>query len=515
MFADPLLEGADIQGHVLIGFGGGVQSLLGLRLRSATLQTARSVLGRWADRVTSCAEANVSRGLRRAAKLGAMPLPDTQTLYVAMSLSAEGLARLDGGDGPEDPHFRRGAAANAFDLHDPVDGQGRPIGWLVGGTPETTPDVFVVLGGDREPIVHEGEHEFLRDLGDLVDIVYRESGRRLGRETEHFGFADGIAQPGIRGSFDGAVPITRRVYPPDHPLADIYARPGQPLVWPGQFVFGYATQKADSALPGKPLGGSDPLLRNGSLLVFRRLRQDVAGFEAAMKVLAASFAAKGLDVLASTVAAWCVGRWKDGTPVSVSPGRPDDKISGDFFRRDGFLYDAELAAATLNDANVPVQFPGATADPNGFSCPFFSHIRKVNPRDRAVDQGSSGVTLQTRMLRRGIPYGPDWPGSEDGADRGLLFMAYQTSIAGQFNRLMSLWVNNAQAPPPGEGIDPLIGFPAAPADSRPLLRRTDTATAFKVMLPGRWVIPTGAGYFFSPGIRALKKILAGPESQIA
>src|SRR3712207_8687327 len=46
------------------------------------------------------------------------------------------------------------------------------------------------------------------------------------------------------------------------------------------------------------------------------------------------------------------------------------------------------------------RFPGAAGDPKGLACPFFAHIRKVNPRDRPVDQGS--VTLRSQMLRRGI-----------------------------------------------------------------------------------------------------------------
>jgi hypothetical protein len=155
---------------------------------------------------------------------------------------------------------------------------------------------------------------------------------------------------------------------------------------------------------------------------------------------------------------------------------------------------------------VAIGFPGAAADPNGAACPFFSHIRKVNPRDHPVDQGSTGITLRSQMLRRGIPYGPPWPGQEDGADRGLLFIAYQTSLGSQFHRLMTLWVNNPSAPL-CDGVDPLLGAPSA--EGRPLRRRLDAATSFKVRLPGRWITTTGAGYFFAPGIRTLRQLFGG------
>ena len=183
---------------------------------------------------------------------------------------------------------------------------------------------------------------------------------------------------------------------------------------------------------------------------------------------------QGLTITEDVAAAWCVGRWPDGTPLTLSPAGPDPAISGDRVRRNGFSYVRPLPAATLHDREgLAIGFPGANADPSGFTCPFFAHVRKVNPRDHPVDLGSSGITLRSQMLRRGIPYGPRWPGAEDGADRGLLFMAYQTSIGSQFHRLMSLWVNNPSAPL-GDGVDAVL---AAPSEAgRPLRRRLDAAT---------------------------------------
>lgn len=82
-------------------------------------------------------------------------------------------------------------------------------------------------------------------------------------------------------------------------------------------------------------------------------------------------------------------------------------------------------------------------------------------------------------------------------------MAYQTSIEHQFHRLMTLWVKNDSAPE-GRGIDPIIG---APQGGRQLKRRPADMKNYEAVLPGLWVITTGAGYFFAPGISALKTIL--------
>ena len=72
-------------------------------------------------------------------------------------------------------------------------------------------------------------------LGSVVSVAYVETGHvRPGRERthEHFGFQDGISQPGIRG-------LTR-------PLRPNQGLPGQDLIWPGEFIYGYPGQDPSS-----------------------------------------------------------------------------------------------------------------------------------------------------------------------------------------------------------------------------------------------------------------------------
>jgi hypothetical protein len=145
-------------------------------------------------------------------------------------------------------------------------------------------------------------------------------------------------------------------------------------------------------------------------------------------------------------------------------------------------------------------------------CPLFAHVRKVNPRDRATDQGPPAITRGMQMLRRGIAFGPrydvDHPGAADNArERGLLFLAYQTSITQQFERIQSRWANQPNAPEQllggaATGHDALIGTTAT-AERTPGPRFVRQGAESADVL-ARWVTLTGGGYLFAPGRAALR-----------
>ena len=54
-------------------------------------------------------------------------------------------------------------------------------------------------------------------------------------------------------------------------------------------------------------------------------------------------------------------------------------------------------------------------DPHGYAVPLGAHIRRMNPRDTAVNMN------RRRMIRRGATYGPPLPKDsiEDGQERGI------------------------------------------------------------------------------------------------
>ena len=80
-------------------------------------------------------------------------------------------------------------------------------------------------------------------------------------------------------------------------------------------------------------------------------------------------------------------------------------------------------------------------DPDALSCPFGAHIRKVNPR-----KGPKDVVDVPRVLRRGIPFGPTFEKAPDTNDRGLAFIAFQTSVKSQFEFVSQHWMNSALNP---------------------------------------------------------------------
>ena len=270
-------------------------------------------------------------------------------------------------------------------------------------------------------------------------------------------------------------------------LAKRFARPGQPLLWPGQVVLGAPAQHPLDPVrraPRRPLPGP-PWCRDGSFLVVRRLRQDVAGFWALARRVGR---ATGRDPIAA--ASRLVGRWPGGAPLVTSP-HGDDPAQA---RRNDFVFEAE--------------------DPEGLRCPLSAHIRKVNPRDVTTEQGGANDTLTRLVMRRGIAYGPPaapepWRvRRDDGVDRGLLFAAHMASIVDQFEFLPQNWTNDPLQPE-GGGHDPLVGQEDAGARQRFVeIPRASDGAPVRIRIDREVVVPTGGGYFFAPSVTALATVLS-------
>jgi Dyp-type peroxidase family len=256
---------------------------------------------------------------------------------------------------------------------------------------------------------------------DFSEIVHKEYGKVLrnksGDAIEHFGFVDGISQPLFFKDDINKVKNqnVNEIWNPSAPLELVLIK--------------------------------DPLSPNeygcGSYLVYRKLQQNVDLFNKKIIELA-----QKLNTAPSQAEAFVIGRFKDGTPVT--------------------LYN-EAQSQTLIANNFNYQ-----GDIHGTKCPFHAHIRNINPRGEVVTTGDRDQSKK-RIARRGISYSyqkskpSSWSTEEQlkylqqvsidttDSEAGLLFMCFQASIAKQFVILQKTWANNIHFPKHFTGIDPVIG----------------------------------------------------------
>jgi Dyp-type peroxidase family len=500
---EPLLTTRNIQGNIIPGFNKDHVRLLFLRIGDR--DAAKKWISEQVDHIATAYEVLTFNRLFDEARDRRGGLEGTvKSTWINIAFSHRGLQQLV----PMEADRFRDAAFRSS----------RPDGavadWVVGG-PNNEADIVVIVAADdaRDAAATASRLKRKADLpqgvrASGVHVVREERGvTRRGKMSghEHFGWLDGVSQPGIRGR------ASRRrgdlVTPLNHQDPN-QGLPGQDLLWPGEFVFGYQGQdrRRDVEAPGSDSLGTDQRLvapawaKDGSYLVFRRLRQDVGAFHQFL-------CEEGVRLGVSPVAlgARLVGRWPSGAPLVLTP-----------------LAD-ELALGADKNANNDFEY--GPSDPNGLLCPFSAHIRKAYPRDERVAAGDANPyqrlhprrvlgerdTQTHRMLRRGIPYGrssrsrPHAPVDDD-VDRGLLFMAYMTSITDQFEFVMQNLFNDRAFKKPLTGVDPLVGA----------AQRGDPRGRIRTVLPGRktsvqislqnWVTTTGGGYFFAPSISALRHL---------
>ncbi len=308
-------------------------------------------------------------------------------------------------------------------------------------------------------------------------------GDNLPARRVFFGYADSIAQP--RFAVDGHAGSSS-------------TRPLQPL---GTVLLGYPTQ-LEGVFFRVPL--SDELGRDGAFNAFRVMAQDVSAFEAylddAGEALLRLEQAGGppllpvdaeasfdrpidrLGALREAVAAQMCGRWRNGTPVAVSPFHP-------------------LPAGSRKAFN-DFDYRGAT------TCPAGAHIRRVNPRDGMIVQRNANYARQ--LVRRGTPYGPDFDAAQpDDRERGLLGNFLCASLGAQYEAVMSDWLNLGLSNPDVTGInDPLIGT-NTPEMSVFDLRLADGLYHHLRGFP-RFVTTRGGSYTFLPSLAAIDYLAALP-----
>jgi Dyp-type peroxidase family len=375
-------------------------------------------------------------------------------------------------------------------------GESDPERWLWGAPANERVDVLLMLYASNDEA-----------LGPFIDahvgmltrqgmrVIVRLDTLTLPGRKEHFGFRDGIGQPDVDGYAAESSPGNR--------------------VAAGEFLFGHPnaygqyTERPTVVGQRDPRGllqfaPEDPTLHdfgmNGSYLVFRQLRQDVFGFWHYLARMAPAVY-QGDPVCASVSAASkMVGRWPNGTPLVKSPHADPGDLSDD----NDFLY---------------VQ----SGDADGFRCAIGSHVRRCNPRDSLDPEPGSSRSLEVnsrhRIIRRGRAYGPPAAPSmrpeevirspDDGRDRGLHFICFNTQIGRQFEFIQHTWANGSRFEGLAEDDDPLIGDRGATSQTRggTFTIQQDPVRKRLTGMP-RFVHVRGGSYFFMPSIRAVKYLAA-------
>lgn len=510
---------ASIQGNIIPGFNKDHQQFLFFKLGKR--KDAAGWL-RWiAPLITSMEEVlsfvRAHRALRL--RLGVKEPPLCAT-WVNVGFSFRAIATLAGGASAAafgDESFRQGLAERSTYLGDPTrtGHPGHRSRWLIGG-PRNEADVLVIVAADEPDhltrVVEAIERQAAR-YG--LRLLFEQRGATLPgglRGHEHFGFKDGVSQPGVRGRVSTAPGdfITPRYIDSADPRARLFAKPGQPLVWPGQFLLGEPRQGTQDLYASAPAAANFPRWAAlGSYLVCRRLRQDVPAF---WHFAIASAAALGIP--ARRFASMMVGRWPSGAPILRAPADDDFALAADPWANNHFIFDDDTRPSSL----LPIPgyagdtFAQARADVLGAVCPHFAHIRKTNPRDSATDLGKPADTLLRMILRRGIPFGPPILGVGRPTrrllkqERGLMFVCYASTIEDQFEFLTRRWANSP-IQPNFDGHDPLIGQHDGRGSRTRLLDVATPAGTRRLVIKKEWVIPTGGGYFFAPPIAAVAGVL--------
>lgn len=284
---------------------------------------------------------------------------------------------------------------------------------------------------------------------------------------EHFGFTDGFGNPEYLG-------VERSSQPGQGKLLDDGS--WAPLAT-GELLLGYADEAGE--LPVAPV--PHLLAGNGTFMVYRKLHQNLATFRAFLDKQASLYAG-GKEKLAAKL----IGRWRDGTPVELSPDHPDQAIAQDPRRSTNFTY---------------------SGDPEGTRCPLGAHMRRVHPRDAF---GFNGRLIDRRRItRRGLPYGRfagDNESVTDTEDRGVIFMALNASLSRQFEFVQQQWIQYGNDARLGNDKDPLLGRHGGQGKFVVQGDRTPANPPFVCSNLPDFVELRGGDYFFLPSITALAMI---------
>ena len=333
--------------------------------------------------------------------------------------------------------------------------------------------VLSVHAGSEDDLVAEVDKICEIAAGNSVGVRRLPLARKLPKPGEntapaaeqyvHFGYRDGLSRVGIKG-------WKNKDQLGNYSSISMHE--------PGEFLLGHAQDCGANPWLASPQGEVWPqelrdFFRDGSFGVLHQIQQDVPAFEKFIKQ-----ARDSLGIDPAVLKAKLCGRHPEGQSLAVVAEaiKPDNPFP-DFDYHD---------------------------DPEGFHCPFGSHMRRMNPRDASMVEAS-----RTRaLLRRGMPYGE--PGADD---VGLIAQFFCASIEDQFEHLIGQWADRVPlgSKDRGHARDPLAGA-HQPGDG-----------VFEIPRQGQAPLPVagfraftrtrGAAYLFYPSLAALETMAPGEPAK--
>ncbi len=451
------LNATDIQGFVLRGYNLPVARYLFLRLEDA--KRGRDLIGRLLGQITTGqrwdggkpqSTLNIGftfRGLERLE----LPLATLITFPVEFQQGMRQRAEILNDTG-----------INAPDRWDPLWQTGHVHVWL-GINGQTVQALDACQAAVQSALDDRGGATLLCAQDAAAEFV---DGKPT--TSEHFGFTDGFGNPEYLG-------VERSSQPGQGKLLDD-GKTWAPLAT-GELLLGYADEAGE--LPVAPV--PHLLAANGTFMVYRKLHQNLATFRAWLDHQSALYGG-GKEKLAAKL----IGRWRDGTPIELSPDKPDSAIAQDPNRSTNFTYGADAA---------------------GTRCPMGAHIRRVHPRDAFGFNGR--LINRRRITRRGLPYGPfaaeDQPVA-DKDDRGVIFMALNASLSRQFEFVQQQWIQYGNDSHLGNDKDALMGNHGGQGRLTIQGDATPANPPFACSHLPDFIELRGGDYFFLPSITALGMI---------
>jgi deferrochelatase/peroxidase EfeB len=464
-----MFKEADVQGNILRGYRK-------LRVRHLILEVAdRIAARRWLAAATSGRGDGIPQitpGDWGDAK------PDT---CFNIGMTYQGLRALGAPPSSLESfpnEFIEGMTARALKLGDI--GTSAPKNWPAPFNDPKRIHLIATIYADQVAQLDEVQQRALAGEG-AFRLLGTRDGCNFPGDRVHFGYRDSITQPRFEEIHDPDR------YPDKQPRAPL-----------GTVLLGHRTN-----LEGLMWQVPQPeaLGHNGTFNAFRVLEQDVAGFEkyldeAAAYVLKHPQADKllppgaeekigqglsitGLSRLAAmreVVVANLCGRWRDGTPLALSPDAPNPNVSQTDF-----------------------DYVGASR------CPYGAHIRRSNPRGGQIVQRIANNSR--RLIRRGVPYGPFYdpanPPGPDGIERGLLGNFIGASLGAQFEAMSCDWLNLGLQDPRITGSnDPLNG--ANDLNSGWFDLPLESGDPIRLSGMPRFVTTRGGAYVFLPSLSAIR-----------